>query len=483
MRIYFLLIKIFVFTLSLSNAAYSQEKQPDDGDGYDDYDYLWKDEKLPKDTSNIDDFSDFRSGLSFSNQSAINGGLTYTNINGGNYVGMVLNPELTFGKVGVGLNIPLLYNIDNKKFRSEIFEDGVGPLRLVTYVRYGVQKRDPFFIKMGQLDNVSIGYGGLVSNYTNSVSVEKRKIGIHTDVNFFQGLVGLEAMYSDLEITSRNLLALRPYIRPLITTSIPVVKKLEIGGVFVTDADQTSPFSDASSYLYTEDGIRAWGIDAGLPVLQSDFIRVDLFATYSKLDVADGGLRADDDYDLTEYINGDGWTCGTNLRLNFISNVFQTDVRIERLFYSNNYIPQFFNTSYELNKDDRILETLFATKKAGIYGSLTGHILHKIRLGGSLLLPDDIGTDATAFVQLNASIDRFMNKYSLSALYLKGQLTDLDEAFKLDDRSIAKVRAAYHINRFLVLGMDYYWTFTPIEEGGFKATQFVSPYFGLSIQF
>ena len=437
---------------------------------------------------------DFRSGMPNSSPSQVNAGLTFTRIDGQNYVGMVLNPEFSLGKVGVGLNVPILYGLDDQKVRTDIFKDGVGAARLITYLRYGVQKRDPIYFRVGQLDGISIGFGGLVNNYSNSTSLEKRKLGLHLDLNW-RGLGGIEALYSDFHPASQNLLVVRPYVRPLATTGIPVASTFEIGATFAGDKDQTEiPTSDstATSYLYTRNGIRAFGIDAGLTVWKMPFIQIDAFFTYSSLNVGKGGLE-DSLASITPFLNaatledgydqGSGWSYGLNFRLNFIADIFHTDVRIERLSYQEHFIPQFFDFNYELNKDGRIFSTLTAGKKAGIYGSLTGHILQKVRLGGSLLIPDNLSEEAPAVIQLNATVDRLANKFSIHALYLKGGLANLSDAFKLDERSIAKVRFAYHINNWLVVGTDYYWAFTPTAEGSIEATEYVSPCVGLSIQF
>ncbi|MDW3196225.1 MAG: hypothetical protein R8G66_27885 [Cytophagales bacterium] len=447
----------------------------------------------PKEKKKVAPMGDFRSGLPNSSPSQVNAGLTFTQIDGQNYVGMILNPEFSIGKVGVGLNVPILYGLDDQKVRTDIFEDGVGAARLITYLRYGVQKRDPVYFRVGQLDGISIGFGGLVNNYTNSTSLEKRKLGLHLDFNW-RGLGGIEAMYSDFDPASQNLLVIRPYARPLATTGIPIIRTFEIGATFASDKDQTSiasTDSTSTSYALTEDGISAFGIDAGFTVWKIPFIQVDAFFTYSKLSLLKGGLsdslsvlaQTDDRLILRNYADGSGWSYGMNFRLNFIADLFHTDIRIERLSYSQHFIPQFFDFNYELNKDTRIFSTVGAEKKSGIYGSLTGHILQKVRLGGSLLIPDNVSETAPAVIQLNATVDRLANKFSIHALYLKGGLADLSDAFKLDERSIAKVRFAYHMNNWLVVGTDYYWAFTPTADGSIEATEYVSPYIGVSIQF
>lgn len=433
---------------------------------------------------------DFRAGLPPLNAgSSLNGGFTFTVIDGNMYAGLTLAPEISIGKVGVGLDVPILYGFEEQKFRTEIFEDGVGIARLVRYVRYGQQKVDPVYVRVGTLDRAMIGFGGLVNNYTNSVSFEKRKVGVHYDFNY-KGFGGIEGLYSDFDPSSFNMFVIRPYVRPLSWTPIPIVRSLEIGFTHLTDKDQTVQVEGASKYVYTKDGINASSFDAGMTLLRVPFIQIDLFANFTQLKVKSDSLANDINtlsaLDTTaiqsNFKNGRGASVGVNFRFHFIADILSTDVRIERLSYSDFYLPQFFDASYEINKDAKLLSLAYAGKTQGIYGSLTGHILQKVSLGGSLMIPDEVSETAPAIVTLHAEAERLLDKYSIYANYYKGGLSDLGDAFVLDDRSLAKVRFAYHMNKFLNVGVDYYYTFVQTEDGYEPAT-YVSPFFGLSIDF
>lgn len=533
----FIFTTVIIFFLTM---AFAHAQDPTEEDSFDDYSHLWEDDKAKEkaekkrlkeekkqqkkqrqqgvssstnNTANTEDSSntgsaneptdlsdlateDFRAGLpGLDPANYFSGGFTYANVGGESLVGLTLSPEFKLGKVGIGLNVPLLYSLDDNSFRSEIFTDGIGVARLITYVRYGVQKADPVYIKVGQLDNTMIGFGSLVNNYTNSTSYEKRKIGLHYDVNI-KGMYGIEGMYSDFDPASLNLLVLRPYVRPLASTGIPIVKTLEFGATYVRDGDQTDiPVTDDTStkYTFTEPGISAFGLDMGVTLLRVPFIQIDLFAGYSKLNVESDVLTTTltNSFNATGepsqmsdgFSNGSGISAGVNFRMHFIADIFSTDVRIERLNYNEHYLPQFFDGAYEINKDAKILSLGSAKAMSGIYGSLTGHILKKIRLGGSLLIPDDISENAPAVIRLNADLPRLGDKISIHGSYIKGNLADLGDAFTFDENSLAKLRFIYHLNDFFVTGIDYYWAFSRVDDGSYKATKFVAPYFGLNIQF
>lgn len=429
--------------------------------------------------------SDFREPMVLPNEDgSINGGMTYTQIDGKDYVGLVLSPEFKFGKVGVGLNVPILYGLDDNSIRTEIFEDGVGIARLIRYIRYGVQKSDPVYVKAGEISGLMLGYGGLMNNYTNSTSYEKRKVGIHADFNYDR-FVGLELLYSDINPESLNLFGARPYVRPLSSFPLKIINTLEVGTSFIIDKDQTSIItsdSTSTTYAFTKSGAKGFGIDMGVTLLSSPFIQIDLFASYSNLNIKSDTLsRLAADLGETDFKSGSGTSVGMNFRMHFIADVFSTDIRIERLNNSDHYIPQFFNATYEIGKDNRIASLITTEGKNGIYGSLRGHVLKKVSLGGSLMVPDDISAASPAFVELSADMERLANKFSFHGSYVKGDLDDLGDAFRFDERSLAKMRFIYHMNKFLATGVDYYWLFTPTAEGGYEATKYVMPYFGVSI--
>lgn len=442
-------------------------------------------EKQKKERQPIDDF---RAPLTSQSQGGnFTGGFTYTTIGNEAYVGMVLSPEFTIGKVGVGLNIPILYGLDSKSVRTEIFKDGVGAARLIRYVRYGNQKQDPVYVKVGQLDGTMIGFGGLVNNYSNTTSFEKRKVGLHFDINY-KGYAGVEGLYSDFDPASQNLLVARPYIRPMAFTDIPVIKTLEFGATMLSDKDQTSfPTSDSTStsYAFTSQGVKAFGLDVGMTVLKVPFVQIDLFANYSNLSIENNALQDTATVLLGDnsFSTGSGMSFGANFRLHFIANVFSTDIRIERLSYRDHYLPQFFDAVYEIDKDAKIASLITAEKKNGIYGSLTGHVLQKVQLGGSLMIPDDISEASPAVVRVHADLERLADKFSFHGSYVKGNLANLGDAFKLDERSLAKLRFIYHMNKFLATGVDYYYAFTQVEGGSVEVTKTIMPYFGVSIDF
>jgi hypothetical protein len=399
-----------------------------------------------------------------------------TQIAGETYVGLRVQPEFRIAKFGFGFDIPVQFNIDTRKFRSDEFKGGVEILRLIRYFSYGRKKVDPIYFRTGDLTGVSLGYGTLINNYSNSPGFESRKFGINLDLNF-KGIFGVEGLYSDIK--GANLLGVRPYVRPLRTTSIPMVKTFELGGSYVIDKGANV---DSTSVFLKQDGMKAMAFDAGITFLNTGFIKLMGYGQTSQLnrvksDTLDENLTAT----AKTYAKGKGSSAGLAAKMKVAGTAFMVDARIERLWYKDNYLPQFFDAIYEINKDAKILSLASAKAQQGIYGNIAIILFSKFRINGALLMPDQVTAETPALVQVGLEAAKLGDKLTISGHYIKGGLKDLSDAFKLDQNSLANVTLVYQLARFFYIGADYRWTFARLEDGTIKATDFFRPFFGLSI--
>lgn len=123
--------------------------------------------------------------------------------------------------------------------------------------------------------------------------------------------------------------------------------------------------------------------------------------------------------DATTYGEGKGSSVGLSGKMNVASAVM-LDARIERLWYQDHYIPQFFDAIYEINKDQKILLLGSAVATSGIYGNLGVMLFNKFRVNGALLLPDHISEESPALVQVGLEAAQLGNKFTISGNYIKG---------------------------------------------------------------
>ncbi|RUT73434.1 hypothetical protein [Ancylomarina longa] len=418
--------------------------------------------------------------------SLFTGAFAFARIGGENYAGLRLQPELNFGKVGLGFDIPVYFNLQSGELYSDEFKNGTGVLRLISYVRLGRKKKDPVYLKLGQLQGESIGFGSLLNNYSNSPSFEKRKVGLSYDI-CVKKIVGIEGMYSDFNTASFNLFAIRPYVRPMGASGIPVLKTLELGMTYITDQDQTIRFdSESGKNEFLSDGIKAYGLDMGIRLINSRIINLTAYTHFSKLaKVKSDSLAAYQQMNAPSqnYGAGKGMGFGLNANMNVIGNLFRLNSRIERLWYTDNYLPQFFDAIYEVNKDAKILALGDASSKQGIYGSITASILDKIVVGGNLLLPDNVTEATPATLQLNLRTKDLFDKIIIEGYYTKANLVDFGDTFHFDNNSLAMLRFAYKITPVLITGMDYRWTWNQQNDGSYKADNSVMPYVALRFKF
>jgi hypothetical protein len=426
--------------------------------------------------------SEFQSA--FDEKNILNANIGLTSIDGNNYFGMRIQPEFAFGKFGLGLDIPLLFNLETGSIRSEEFKHGAGILRMIRFLRYGNKNTDPIYVKVGDLTGERLGFGSLVGNYTNATSFERRKVGVSASI-LIKNMIGLELIYSDLSFDgSMKMLGIRPFVKPFGNSDIPIIKTMEIGASFVTDNDnyQEEGASEITT-KYTSDGIKASSFDLGVSLVKTKMLNLRLDAQYSML--SKNNLLAADNPGAN-YDNGTGFAVGIETDFRFIANTIFMNARIERQWYGDNYIPQFFNFAYEINKDARLRELLTATSSQGIYGTLTAEILKVVKIGGSLLIPDDIDSNNPDSRKAILGLDletKQIGKFKARGTYVKAGLNDLGDAFSLDERSLANLIVTYKIGRFMEAGVDYQWTFAADENGNFNAVNQVRPYFGVSFDF
>jgi len=422
----------------------------------------------------------------------------YTNIAGQDYIGLRVQPELNIGKFGVGLDIPVLFNMATGAFKADEYKDGVAWLRLIRFLSWGVKKRDDLYIKVGDISGAYLGYGMLINNYSNSISYEKRKIGAEVDY-CWNDFVGIEVIYSDFDVSSFNMLGIRPYVRPLSFTGIPVLKTWDVGISMVTDRDNTGPMvaTDPNSvtnyFLGTGGAMNGFAVDMGITLLNIRPARLVLYGSGAMLaknkstglqtalnDSIQSGTQVFADK-AQAYGDGYGISVGLDFRFKILGNVLRVDSRIERMWYTDNFIPQFFDYNYEVNKDARILSLVTAEQKAGIYGDLGFSVLQKIRVSGGLMMPDRLDETNPALLRLELDASKLISKVILKGSYIKGGLTTFDDVFMLDGRSQMYVRAAYKILPFLVAGVDYRWSWATNSQGKFIPTSYWTPYIGFNI--
>lgn len=401
-------------------------------------------------------------------ESQIAGGLGISWINGEPYYMIGLMPDLQFGKIGVGLDLTLRIDSKTGMIRKVDWSDGAYR-KIIRYLSWG-QKHDPLYAQVGQLDMAILGHGFIMNDYNNSASFDDRRIGAELDVDFTK--YGFEAMYGDFQ--EPGVIGGRAYVRPLKFTPlgiIPVIGGFELGATYVTDQNKNSGVYDE---LFSIDGglppiflskgkMSEYGWDAGLPVLRTPFVDVDLYYDYAQILHFGHGNAAG--------------ILGTFRGLGIVN----ATAKLEHQWDADEFIPEYFDQFYELeryvpNKLSGFIskaEQLDSAKKSqGWYGQIMVAVFGQFQIIG-----DYRGIDHDpqgGLLHLETRLPKVIPIISFSAGYYRHTNNTLKDAIKLDENSLLYAFLGYKPYPFMTVGLNYYWTFTPVN-GTYQVQKRVEP--------
>ena len=317
------------------------------------------------------------------------------------YNQVALRPELSFGKLGIGFD--LVMYIDNEgNIRKDEWDEPSDFVDKILYLRWG-QKSDPFWLMWGSLNNVTLGYGGLINGYSNMMEFPSvRKVGINT--GFTIGKFGTEVFLSNMKDFSRGgtLIGLRGTYK--ISDALPIT----LGMNFVQDMNQFSGLKDTDGDDYPDlfddfpndkdlwsdtdgDGIadlnggskipdggwdidadgnnildsqqsdlklkpepfkstnseavaQGFGFDIGYPILKSRALSMEVYSEFNTLNFSKS--TGDTTYFNRNKMSGSGITLpGVRASLFGFLNI-SFEYRIKNGYF----IPQFFDGSYDLSR-------------------------------------------------------------------------------------------------------------------------------------
>ena len=392
----------------------------------------------------------------FGNSGSFTGAFGMTVIDDQSYFTINLRPDIGLGKFGLGLNVNLLYNTKNGAIRGEDWNEKYDWARLIRYVRYG-HKRDNFYTRIGTLDAARLGHGFIMNYYTNEASFDERKIGLVLDIDF--GTFGFESVTSNMG--RLEVLGGRAYARPLKPyIDIPIVKNLTFGATYVADVD---PDGRRSS----NDGVSVYGFDIELPLIKTSLLHTITYIDWAK---------------INNY--GAGMAFGVEANLRVVAGIAEVGAKLERRILGKEFQPAYFNAFYEIQRYEpseggfvfRKEQTLpsIQDETKGVFGELSGHVLNTIRLVGNFQRLDQ--TKNSGILRIAADSGDRLPILALQAAYDKFGIETLNDAFTLDDRSIARIGIGYKVKPYLMLFMDYIHTYRFDEvQNRYKAQKRYSP--------
>ncbi len=372
------------------------------------------------------------------NQQSVTTSVGLTVVDGKPYYLFNLTPELSFGNLGIGLDLNIRVGEDGK-IRKEDFNEVYDYLRILRYVRWG-HKKDPLYARAGALDYARLGHGSIMYMYRNSPNYEQRKIGVEFDVDGER--YGFESVYSD--VAGAGVLGLRPYFRPLKGTSVgnvPILGGLEVGATYAVDFHERAK-PDRSP-------LAIFGVDIGFPLLSLSSLRSTLYSDYAK---------------IVDY--GNGATVGIDLNFSGLG-LITLNAKYERRFMGDQFLPSYFDAFYEMeryvpNTDPgfdpynvpKVQRLKASGKSEGYYGELWISILGTFNAIGGYYSP--VGIDNAGIFHLELETGNAIPGILLMGGYDK---KNVGSVFKVDNNSLLYAQVGYKPLPYLIVSVVYQWTF------------------------
>jgi hypothetical protein len=256
------------------------------------------------------------------------------------YQTLSLNPDFSIGPFGIGLDLTFHYRFtagDGNDFEIReadwVPDENTSFLELylpkLRYVRWGM-RGDPLYIKLGSIDDATLGNGFIMGNYANTLFLpEQRIFGLNFDLDgrlFNFPYVGMQSFIGNL--ASPDVIGGRLYVRPLAWMSAPILPNLELGYTVVTDIN---PFYHLEDPDWDGDGnpdegmVLVHGADFLLPLLSNNIISLATFGDIVFQNTNTGGML------------GFGGRLFTFLPYGF-------QIR----FLGTNFIPTYFGATYDI---------------------------------------------------------------------------------------------------------------------------------------
>lgn len=334
-------------------------------------------------------------------------------LNGATYSKAIIQPNFTIGKLKVGLYLPVIYTNDlfnpsdwykpagnnewsfgtDYNWNSDPLGASLDLAKDVAlkfkYVEFGNQFDDPFFFKVGNLNDLTIGHGLIMRNYDNSTEFPAvRRLGVNIGAD--AGGFGFEALVNDL--TDPSIYGGRVFARPIPGS------KIAIGLDGAVDWSPAAELPAADRVTYGDPIFISAGADLDLPIIPSNgFLSIRAFADaaatapYTRADISYGTsatLPAGLQYQLVfdpNTLSVKNWGADAGL----MGNVLFFDWRLEYRYYTGFFRPSLYDSTYDKMRSSYVYQ-YYAYMTAPAAYPATPTVMGIYGEGGFSLLKDKL---------------------------------------------------------------------------------------------
>ncbi len=298
----------------------------------------------------------------------------------------VIQPTFNLGKLKLSLYLPVIYatnlfdpndwyhpegnnewsfgtdssflNPNKKTEWINRTKDFISDLFLkIRYVEWGKQ-RDPFFFKIGNLNDMTLGHGLIMKNFANDADFPSiRRTGLNLGIDGSK--VGFEAVVNDL--ADPEIFGGRLYFRPFWKLALGVSSVIDINPESAPNA------ADSTKFITT-------GADLDLPIFENEALSFILFSDIAGMvPYQKGSVNTATLYDkATKTFRNYGWNAGVFGKILFIN------YNLQYRYFDGIFKPAFFDSAYERMRGTYVTrinnylahpdDPQYNTKTMGIYG-------------------------------------------------------------------------------------------------------------------
>ncbi|MDR1893082.1 MAG: FecR family protein [Spirochaetales bacterium] len=397
---------------------------------------------------------------------------------GQTYAKLILQPTFKIGPLELSLYAPIIYTddifdpsqyyrpagnnewsfgTDQNNVLDTIADFSRDFFLKIRYIKWG-EMRDPFYLKVGNLNDLTLGHGILMYNYANDTDFPAvRKVGLN---------LGFNGSTRTLEFMSDNLA--RPHI---FGARIALGGKLRMGFSGVADIDPFQGFNDNSTYdtLRDQDPMMLnFALDLEFPFFENSFFSLVSFADAATLmPVLDGKVE-------TRYFYSSGSSGFLNNFRNygfdagFFGRIAGLRYRLEYIYergvYRNGYYGPNYDRMSAVYLSDVITNydsTVPTSYTHGIFGSLTMNLFNFIEFTGGYKWP--WGPNGMDFDndQLRLTVNLLPDKLPILGIYgsisyertnLVGSLIDRNFEF-IDANTVLRGEVVIPVSPLLDVGI------------------------------
>jgi len=301
-------------------------------------------------------------------------------IDGVTYSKMLLQPEFSIGDLQLALYLPIIYQNDifdpiddwyhpagNDEWSfgtdqggdvAAIASDALSDLFLkIKYVKWG-QHRDPFYFKLGNVADMTIGHGIIMENYANDADFPSiRKIGLN---------MGISREKMAVEFVGDNLADLQ-----IVGGRIAFGKKLKFGISSVIDINANAsapeytmtldPLGTGTEYLTYDDSLFiGFGLDFDFPIIETDLLSFVFFAdAATMIPVINGQPQLNFFFDINiEDDNVFNKLRNYGAAGGLLGNILGAQYKVQYMYSTDLFRHGLYNSTYDRTKTEYLGEVV-----------------------------------------------------------------------------------------------------------------------------